>query len=448
MQSLLTKEKSNYMPVIICYLVNSEKNDTSNEFEHLVESAGYTVLEFFKDSDKLDNKFFLNKNQRTRLKKKLGTNKETKLLIIGTVLSPMQYTNLKKDFKKYKIMDQFELILRLFGSRTNRQETIIELQMAALKYQFPFKKFFLLEQKFVLDQMGYGRAEDLKLIDMRYSKETYHFVLKNLEKKLTKIKNQRVNQRKIRLKKANIGDILTISIVGYTNAGKSSFLNTITDSKIETSNKLFTTLATSTRSLKYQDLVVVLTDTVGFFYDLPNDLFEPFTSTLEESLYSNRILLFLDCSESINEIIRKLITSIDILKKIDEQLTKKIWILFTKNDLLSKEVLETKKKGIIKNLNEKYQEFDFNSDQIGSISSHKQDLSGFDQLLDKEFPKIKIELEIPIELADLFSLIHKNFNIVNLIVTEEFWLLEINTRKLEYLKSILSEFKLEFKLIS
>lgn len=335
-------------------------------------------------------------------------------------------------------MDKFELILRLFGSRTTRKETMLELQLAALKYQFRFHSNFLLEQRFVLDQMGYGNAEDLKLLEISFSRIGFHYAMKNLERKIQSSRKTRANQRRSRLKKADRGEVVTFSVVGYTNAGKSSFLNAITDSSLETSSKLFTTLSTRTRRVEYQDLPILLTDTVGFFQDLPNELIEPFTSTLEESLCSDIILMLLDCSEPEEEIKRKLLASLDVLYKIDTELFNKLWVILTKIDLVSN--IQSIKEMVLSTIDDRGNYISINTEMIEATSSKEKNFNGFFRLLDKQFPEKTMNLKIPFDYPEISSMIYDTFKVMTEQVFDTFWLLEITTRKSYVLDSIMKRF--------
>ncbi|MFW9914101.1 MAG: GTPase [Candidatus Thorarchaeota archaeon] len=423
-------------PVLICYLKTPEKPDTSVEFEKLVESAGYTVVELIKCSDKPDSDYYFAKRDVRKIRHALGRIRTAKLVIFGTVLTPRQYSNLARELRKYRIMDQFELFLRLFGSRTTKRETMLELQLAALKYQFPFQRNFLLEQQFALEQMGYGRAEDLKLLQIPFSRMGFHYAMRHLERKLERFRKQRENQRKQRLKKADRGELIGCSVVGYTNAGKSSFLNAITASSLETSSKMLTTLSTATRRVDYQDLPVILTDTVGFFQDLPEELIEPFTSTLEESLCSDVILLLLDCSEPVEEIRRKLKASFDILRKIDDKFLGRMWVLLTKVDLIAEEEVEATKKLLPDIIDEQSSSISFDKENIEVISSIKFDFGGFYQLLDRWFPPKQIRLRIPFDYPETYSLVHEQFMVMREQLNATSWFLEIKTRKSAILDSI------------
>ena len=178
------------------------------------------------------------------------------------------------------------------------------------------------------ERRGFGQSGESKFDEIVADHRKKEAVLK---KKLEKIKLD----RKVRRKARTSTDNLSLSLVGYTNAGKSTLMNALTHSDVITENQLFTTLVTTTRSFKYYDLPVMVTDTVGFLEDLPTRLIDAFRSTLEESVEGNYILLVLDASDSISELERKLDVTISILKEIDVSIDELLFI-FNKIDKLEK----------------------------------------------------------------------------------------------------------------
>lgn len=425
--------ESRVKPVLVCYLKQPDMPDTSEEFCRLVESAGYSVVELFKCNDKPINKSYFSLGHINNIQHTLDRIKTAKLVIIGDVLSPPQHSFLRLKLKKYRIMDKFELVLRLFGSRTAKRETVLELQLAALKYQRSFRNNFLLESKFELDKMGYGKAEHLNVLEVPYSRMGWHKAIELLEKKVEKLRRSRDNQRKLRIKKSDKGDLITISVVGYTNAGKSSFLNGITNSNIEMSKNLFTTLTTTTRMFYYDDLELTLTDTVGFIENLPEALKIPFTSTLEETLISEKILLLIDISEPISEIDRKISASFSILESIESSFLDNLWILFTKKDLVPTTELIQKREKITELIKEREILLDINS--MGSISSFENDFNDFLALIDKDYPQRSYELSIPFNRPELLSYCYDNFTIINKEQTDISWTIKLLTRKISFLNA-------------
>lgn len=216
------------------------------------------------------------------------------------------------------------------------------------------------------ERRGFGQSGESKFDEIVADHRKKEAVIK---KKLEKIKLD----RKVRRKARKHGNNLNISIVGYTNAGKSTLLNALTQSETITENKLFTTLGTTTRSFKFHDLPVMITDTVGFLEDLPTRLIDAFRSTLEESLEGDYIAVVLDASDSISELERKLDVSITTLKEIGVSIEDLLFI-FNKIDKIEKNEAVW--------INEWFDSTDYKDRPRAFVSALSNDLKDFTKLLD------------------------------------------------------------------
>lgn len=179
--------------------------------------------------------------------------------------------------------------------------------------------------------MGLGAYE----VDVYY--EAVKKQLHTIQKKLKKIREKRVLHRE---RRAELG-FSSISLAGYTNAGKSSLFKALTDEEVPIDESLFTTLSTTTRLVKFSKKKFLLTDTVGFIDRLPLTLIAAFRSTLEETIYSDLILLVVDISEPINLIERKLDVSLETIEQIGASGIPTITAL-NKIDLLTPEEINQK----------------------------------------------------------------------------------------------------------
>lgn len=234
------------------------------------------------------------------------------------------------------LVDKFQLVLTIFEHRASSIEAKLQIELARLQYNEVFEKNWYLSKMIGGDfeatggteRRGFGQSGESKFDEIVADHRKKEAVIK---KKLDKIKQD----RKVRRKSRNSSENLNLSLVGYTNAGKSTLLNSLTSSDVITQNQLFTTLGTTTRSFKYFDLPVMITDTVGFLEDLPTRLIDAFRSTLEESLEGDFILLVLDASDSISELERKLDVTITILKEIGVTVEDLLFV-FNKIDKLEK----------------------------------------------------------------------------------------------------------------
>jgi GTP-binding protein HflX len=217
-------------------------------------------------------------------------------VIFDNQLKTRQTYNLAKA-TKVEVIDRFQLILEIFTKRATTTEAQLQIQLATVRNELKHAK-----EKVKLSKgseqpgfMGLGA----------YEADVYRDAIKRqvqtILKKLAKIREKRVLQRE---RRTELG-FKTISLAGYTNAGKSSLFNALTEDTVRVDNALFTTLSTTTRIVEFSNRKFLLTDTVGFIDRLPISLIEAFHSTLEETIFSDLIILVLDLSEPIETIEKK-----------------------------------------------------------------------------------------------------------------------------------------------
>ena len=183
--------------------------------------------------------------------------------------------------------------------------------------------------------MGLGKYE----VDLYY--ETVKRQIGSIKQKLRK--KQKIRQLH-RNRRTQLG-FFSISLAGYTNAGKSSLFNLLTEENVIIDDALFTTLSTTTRAVKFSKRRVLLTDTVGFIDRLPLKLVKAFHSTLEETIFSDLILLVIDLNESEHEIRRKISCSLDTIKQIGA-IGIPVLTVFNKIDLMEKDEVDNKIKSL------------------------------------------------------------------------------------------------------
>jgi GTP-binding protein HflX len=217
-------------------------------------------------------------------------------VIFDNQLKTRQTYNLAKA-TKVEVIDRFQLILEIFTKRATTTEAQLQIQLAIVRNELKHAK-----EKVKLSKgseqpgfMGLGA----------YEADVYRDAIKRqvqtILKKLAKIREKRVLQRE---RRTELG-FKTISLAGYTNAGKSSLFNALTEDTVRVDNALFTTLSTTTRIVEFSNRKFLLTDTVGFIDRLPISLIEAFHSTLEETIFSDLIILVLDLSEPIDIVEKK-----------------------------------------------------------------------------------------------------------------------------------------------
>lgn len=213
------------------------------------------------------------------------------LLIFDNELTPTQVKSLT-DYTELKIIDRSQLILDIFARRAVSREGKIQVELAQLKYLLPR----LATKNTAMSRLtggigGRGPGETKLEINRRRVRER----ITRLNRELIGIKKQREDRRRLR----NSRRLPVISIVGYTNAGKSTLLNSLTHSRVNVEDRLFATLDPTSRRLRFpREREVIITDTVGFIRDLPEDLMEAFAATLEELHDAHLLLHVVDASSS------------------------------------------------------------------------------------------------------------------------------------------------------
>jgi len=227
--------------------------------------------------------------------------------IFDNELTPVQAYNLAK-VTGVEAIDRFQLILEIFAKRASTAEANLQIQLARLRYELSRAKerVRLARMEEQPGFMGLGAYE----VDLYY--EAVKRQAHSIQDKLKKIREKR---RLHRTRRLQLG-FPSISLAGYTNAGKSSLFNALAEETVPVDPSLFTTLSTTTRAVVLTKRKALLTDTVGFIDRLPLTLIQAFRSTLEETIFSDLILLVVDVSEPDENIKRKLSCCLDTIQKI------------------------------------------------------------------------------------------------------------------------------------
>jgi len=250
---------------------------------------------------------------------------EVDLIVINGVLKPSQHHYLEMKFQK-EVVDRTGVILRIFADHAHTPEAIAQVTLAKLRYELPFLREWIHKAKSG-DRPGF-LAGGAYATDVYFEHAKSH--ARRIEESLAELSRQRETMRTRRRGKG----YTLVSLAGYTNAGKSALLNKMSGSSVEVDDKLFSTLATTTRRIIGIKGNVLMSDTVGFIRDLPPDLIDAFSSTLEEIFYADLILLIIDVSESEDSIKTKLETSMRILiPKIEDRV---LVVVGNKIDMLSR----------------------------------------------------------------------------------------------------------------
>ncbi|MBK3333031.1 GTPase HflX [Persephonella atlantica] len=263
------------------------------ELEGLVEALnGKALGRLYQKREVPDPATFIGKGKVKQLKEIAeGTKADT--LIFDTKLSPVQISNIE-NITGIKVMDRTDLILSIFSERAKTRQAKLQVELATLQHQLP--RIYGQKGK-ALSRIGggmktKGAGEKIGEIKVRTIKNR----ISKIKKELEQIKKQRAQQRKWRNKNP---DVLKVALVGYTNAGKSSLLNRLTKRETFISDQLFATLDTKTSYIVFPDIgkKAVITDTVGFVKDMPEEIMEAFMATLEEVKEADLILHVIDISD-------------------------------------------------------------------------------------------------------------------------------------------------------
>jgi len=393
------------------------------ELEFLTQTAGAAVVDkVYQERDKIDKSLFIGKGKAQEIAKKVEDEK-IDLVIFENSLSPTQIRNLEKIIK-CKVIDKPALILDIFASNAKTSEAKTQVELAQLQYlQARLTRAWthLSKQYGGIGTKGPGETQietDRRLIGTRIAM---------LKEKLKKIEEQRKTQRQQR------GGFSRIALVGYTNVGKSTLLNLLTNAGVYVENKLFATLDTSTKVLKEINgeklpQPVLISDTVGFIRNLPHDLIESFKSTLAEVVEADILLHVIDLSSDSYE---------DQITVVEETLkdlgadSKQVIMVFNKVDKLGEN-----KQELITALKQRYPDSVF-------ISAFKGINMGslFDKIIDMMRSEIEeVEIKIPAndpEAYKVINMLHEEADIVSTKYLQKFIKLKIRGNS-KHLTKILS----------
>ena len=291
-------------------LTSSNQPANVDEFKLLAESSGLNILKTLTVKRSFTKaQYFIGTGKVDELASLVKEN-DIELVIFSLQLSPSQERNLEKAFK-CQVMDRTGLILDIFALRASSFEGKLQVELAQLKHlstRLVRGWTHLERQKGGIGLRGPGETQletDKRLISLR---------IKNINKRLSKVHKQHDLGRKSRVK----NQLPMISLAGYTNAGKSTLFNSLTQSQVYADDKLFATLdSTIRRVMLPASGEAVIADTVGFIQDLPHELIEAFKSTLEETRQANVLLHVVDASDPNNR--DKIEQVEEIIEQIDAQ---------------------------------------------------------------------------------------------------------------------------------
>jgi GTP-binding protein HflX len=307
-----------------------EQEDSIEELRELAESSDVLVLDTLIQRPKEINPKYLMGEGKVRELVINAMNRGATLLIFDQDLTPSQIKAVG-ELTELKVIDRTQLILDIFARRAHSRDGKVQVELAQLKYRLPRLAGKGTAMSRLMGGIGGRGPGEMKLeIDRRRVRDKIGLLEREL-KSLSRARTQRKSRR--------VGaGIPIVSIIGYTNAGKSTLLNALTKSRTFVEDKLFATLDTASRRLRFpKEREVVITDTVGFIRDLPKDLMAAFRATLEELEDADLLLHVVDASNSRFE---QHISSVErILGELNLSGKKRL-LVFNKTDMLASGEIE------------------------------------------------------------------------------------------------------------
>src|SRR5687768_2957483 len=342
------KEKAVLVGLIHKDQPEHQLNEYLDELAFLAETAGAVAVKRF--TQKLlhaDSKTFIGKGKLEEIRKYID-GKDIRVVIFDDELTGAQINNIEKALD-IKTIDRSDLILDIFAARAKTAQAKAQVELAQYQYILPRLRGMWKHLERLGGGIGTrGPGETEIETDRRIVRDKISL----LRKRLAEIDKQAFTQRKER------GEFIRVSLVGYTNVGKSTLMNLLSKSEVLAENKLFATLDTTTRKIVYGNTPFLLSDTVGFIRKLPHHLVESFKSTLDEVREADILLHVVDISHPNYE------EQMGVVNKTLQELNafgKPTVVIFNKMDLYIKHTFdewleETTKEEILNDLKEKWQE--------------------------------------------------------------------------------------------
>ena len=303
--------------------------DPLEELAGLAETAGARVVgQLVQRRQTPDNRTYLGRGKVDELQRIVDDN-DADVILFDSELTPAQIRNLEKT-TGVKVLDRTELILDIFATRAQTYESRLAVELAQLEYSLPrLKRMWTHLSRLNMGIGMRGPGEKQLEVDRRLVEKRIYDLRSEL-KGIEKRKERQVKARK---------DHMTVSLVGYTNAGKSTLMNKLTDARVVAQDKLFATLDTRTRRWQLPHWgPVLLSDTVGFIRDLPHRLIASFKATLEEARQTDLLLHIADAS---NPAVLDQIRSVNsVLEDIGIEAKDSILVLNKTDELASRTTLE------------------------------------------------------------------------------------------------------------
>lgn len=363
-----------------------------DELRELASTAGADVLdEFIQNRQRPDNAFYLGQGKAEELFAEVK-DLDANLVIINGDLSPTQLRNLEA-IVKTRVVDRTQLILDIFAQRAHTREGQLQVELAQLTYILP--RITSVYTQFERQQGGIGMRGPGET-KLEADRRRIRHRIADLTKEIEEVRQHRQVQRQARRKLP----FPSAALVGYTSAGKSTLLNTLSGSEVLVDRKLFATLDPTTRRVVLPDgWAVLMTDTVGFIQDLPHDLVAAFRATLEEVTESDFLVHVVDVSHPNME--EQIAAVHQVLRELDAD-DKPTVTVFNKSDLIQ----------------DQYVLRQLVADVPNSVYISAKGHDGIPQLMKTLIKTIqdllvRVSLEIPYERSDLLSLCYDSGRVIS-----------------------------------
>ena len=323
------------------YQQADDLEESLDELALLADTAGVEVVgRLTQRKQKIDPGLYVGKGKAQEASEFIVQN-NVELLIVDDDLKPAQQRNLEK-LVEVRVIDRTELILSIFAWRARTHQAKVQVELAQMNYSLPrLRKMWThltSEQERAAAGIMGGAGERQIELDRRMIRQR----IRDLKRELVQIRKQKSRSM------SNRDELFTVALVGYTNAGKSTLMNKLTDANVFVEDKLFATLDTRTRIWKLATgHRCLLSDTVGFIRKLPHHLVEAFNATLQEAMTADLLLHIVDCSSYSVE--KHIAAAQEVLERIDSQDISTL-IVFNKVDLLDSEGDAVKKLEVLQTL--------------------------------------------------------------------------------------------------
>ena len=341
-------------------------SEDTTEYIALVKTMGIEIVEVIEQAGKIDGRSYFGKGRlqdvADELKMRAGNHpwKDVDLILLHTNATPRQLVGVSKSVQ-IEVWDRVRLLLSLFQSHASSLEARTQVRIARLRSDITVLRE-LINQETTGERAGYGGGG---VTGIQAALQNFNRELATLRKRLNKYAKAQAERRKKRTRSG----AMTVGLVGYTNAGKSSLFRSLSGKEVLVQDKLFSTLETTIGRMEASPRVL-LADTIGFIDNLPSQTLEAFRATLAEAFECDLLILVLDATDSEQELLRRLHTSlreIDSHSPLEDEddptsniLTQKMMVVLSKCDLATDERIAVSEQVVI----------DEGLDQPFIISSH------------------------------------------------------------------------------